>query len=165
VIYMLYRVRQFLKGITPHTPIEREQFLKMYLTPQESILFYRLPRHERSHAMDTAWTINNIGGYIDKEVLIKAAMLHDIGKIQGKSGIIKKSILVLMNKFLPSLSYNLSGRLKMFYIYYNHPEIGAKMLERVNTDKHTVELVRYHHSDGHNEIVGMEILKDADCLN
>lgn len=165
VIYMIYRVKQFLKGIRPHIPVEKEQFLKKYLTPEENSLFYKLPRHERSHAVNTAWTINSIQDGIDKETLIKAGLLHDIGKIEGKSGIIRKSILVLMDRFLPVLSYNLSRKLNMFYVYYNHPAIGAKLLEGINTDGHIVQLVRYHHSENNNQIEGIEILKKADSMN
>jgi putative nucleotidyltransferase with HDIG domain len=161
----MYRVKQFFKGLYNYMPPGKIGIIDKYLSYDEREIFMQLPNHERNHAVDTAFTVLSLGPPYRTETIVKAALLHDIGKIEGKPGIIKKSILVLMDKIFPSLSYKLSRRLKMFYIYYNHPEIGAKLLENINTDKHAVELVRYHHSDGHNDIAGMEVLKKADSLN
>lgn len=162
---MLYRVKQFLKGLRPSISQEEVQFIESYLSAGERDLFDKLPYHEKRHAVSTARTIDMQGLCSDRDILIKAALLHDIGKIQSRAGIIKKSILVLTDKFFPTVSCNLSNKLNMFYVYYNHPELGARLLEEINTNSQVVLLVRFHHSRGYNEIPGLEMLKKADNQN
>lgn len=163
--YMIYRVKQFFRGLAAYIPDKKMELVDYYLTQKEKDLFNRLPLHEKKHAVNTAWTIYNAVYNRDKYILVKAALLHDIGKVQGKLGIIKKSILVLMDRFLPRTAKKLSNKLNMFYLYYNHPEIGAKLLRSINTNEQVVMLVKYHHSSGYNYIEGMDILKEADSLN
>jgi len=164
VRFTVYRVKQFIKGLTALI-FKDYTLIDKYLNDKEKELFYKLPAHERKHAVDTANTIIgfNISG--DKTILIKAALLHDIGKAGSKIGLIKKSILVLMDRFLPELSRSFSRKINMFYVYYNHPEIGAEYLENINTDKNIVLLVRYHHSKEDVDIDGIGLLKTADSLN
>lgn len=162
---MLYRIGQFLKGLTAHIPLEGTVLLDRYLNRQERKIFMELPKHERRHAIATAFSVINLSSNSYNDTMIKAALLHDIGKIKAKTGIIKKSVLVLMDRFLPSLSNKLSESMKMFYIYYNHPEVGADILKTLNTEDGVVDLVRYHHSDTCRDIEHMDILKKADSLN
>jgi putative nucleotidyltransferase with HDIG domain len=161
---MIYRVKQFIKGLTAHVD-DNNILINNNLNLLEKELFLRLPHHEKLHAVNTAYTIKKLCGDINCDVLVKAALLHDIGKVNGKIGIIKKSVLVLMNRFLPKISYLLSSKLKMFYIYYNHPEIGAKLLRKANTDEQVIKLVEYHQSDDIHKIDGMVLLRKADSLN
>lgn len=163
---MVYRVKQFFKGAFAWARKADYELLDEYLNQSEKRLFWELPCHERHHALDTAEFIRcNAADRPDKEALIKAALLHDIGKVGSGMGIFKKSTLVLIDKFLPELSRMLSTRINMFNIYYNHPEIGAEMLEGIGEDKYVVELVRYHHSSKAADTDGMEILKKADNFN
>lgn len=156
---MLYRVRQFVKGLFACTSKEDNKIVEKHLNRKEKELFDTLPAHEKRHAIDTASAISCDGS---DEILIKAGLLHDIGKTTGNIGIVKKSVLVLMDKFFPVLSKKLSGRLSMFNIYYNHPEIGADLLENTGTEPEVIMLVKYHHSKCNLNIEGLEQLKKAD---
>lgn len=159
---MMYRVRQFFRGFFAWTEKDDNIFIDRFLNSGERVLFDRLPAHEKRHAQCTAAMIVRDGG---SRAQVKAALLHDIGKVNGKVGIIKKSVLVLMDKFFPRWSRRLSESMEMFNIYYNHPEIGASLLEKVGTEPEVVRLVRYHHSEGNKDIAGMEELKRADNSN
>ncbi|KPU42982.1 HD domain protein [Oxobacter pfennigii] len=160
---MIYRIRQFFKGLTAcRTDCE---VIYKYLNDKEIDLFNKLPPHEKRHAVDTAYTVMKIYSGEDEDILIKSALLHDIGKIEGKTGIMKKSILVLMDKFAHRLSVKLSHRIKMFDIYYNHPEAGAELLEKIRTDEKAILLVRYHHAENYADEYTMDILKKADSMN
>jgi putative nucleotidyltransferase with HDIG domain len=160
---MLYRVKQFFKGVTAPEP--DTGLIDIYLNQDEAKLFMKLPRYEKRHAVDTAMTIRKFHCVANEDILVKAALLHDIGKVGSGVGLIKKSILVLMNRVFPSASHRLAGKLKMFHIYYNHHAIGAEMLRRINTCEHVVLLVEHHQSWDDFHVEGIEFLKKADGLN
>lgn len=160
---MLYRAKQFFKGVTAYK-ID-SSLADIYLNSEELALFLKLPRHEKRHAIDTARTIIKMNVKENKGILIKAALLHDIGKTEPASGIIMKSILVLIDKIFPRICFRLSKRFRVFNTYYNHPQIGACLLEKTNTENKVKLLVRYHHSEKNADIEGMDILKKADNLN
>lgn len=160
----MYRVKQFFGGLIANIPDGYDRLLNGYLEEKEKQIFMKLPRHEKKHAIDTAYTMKNFNLQKDRDILIKAALLHDIGKIGGSIGLIKKSILVLADKFFPNFSHKLSLKLNMFNIYYNHPALGAKILEDIGTDVRVILLVRNHHSEN-CEIDGIELLKKADGVN
>jgi putative nucleotidyltransferase with HDIG domain len=162
---MPYRVRQFVRGLTAPVIHIDYALAREHLDREEMALFQRLPAHEKRHALDTARTIEEFQVGHNKDVLIKAALLHDIGKSGSGIGIVRKSVMVLMDRYFSSISRNLSKRIKMFGIYYNHPDIGANMLESIGTDVQVVQLVRYHQSAGMDDIEGLDYLKKADSIN
>lgn len=160
---MIYRVKQFFRGLTAYE--YDTALVDKYLNQEEKELFSRLPPYEARHAIDTANTIKNFEVKQEKEILIKAALLHDIGKIDSGIGLIKKSVLVLMDRFFPSISRCLSKSNFMFNVYYNHPEMGAVLLEKIDTEEKVIKLVRYHHSKKNVDITNIGLLMKADNLN
>ena len=161
---MIYRIRQFFKGLIAHVD-DNDILINQNLNLLEKGLFLKLSSHEKMHAVNTAYTIKKLCSSKNYEILVKAALLHDIGKINGSMGIIKKSVLVLMDRFLPKVSRSLTSKISMFNIYYNHPEIGAKLLRKVSTDEQVIMLVQYHQSSDNYSIEGLKLLKKADSLN
>lgn len=160
---MLYRVKQFFRGLTAHEV--DESLADELLNDRERELFARLPSYEKSHAVNTAATVIATAPPSDSEILAKAALLHDIGKVDTGLGPIKKSVLVLMDRFLHALSVKLSGRVDMFYVYYNHHLIGAKLLEDAGTDIRVIELVLHHQPWDDVYVAGIDYLKKADGMN
>lgn len=160
---MLYRIKQFFKGffcVSPDISIAEE-----YLNTQELQLFMKLPSYEKRHAIDTAVTLMGFNTGKNRDILIEAALLHDIGKLGSGVGLIKKSILVLMNRFFPDASRRLAKNIKMFNVYYNHNIIGAGILKNINADSEVIELVKHHQPWDNFNIEGIELLKKADSLN
>ncbi len=97
----------------------------------------------------------------EKEALLAAAMLHDIGKLAVPESIINKPGKLTPDEF---------ERMKI------HPIIGAQILERVSFPYPVVPIVRSHHEhwDGGgypdglkgNEIpIGARILSAVDCFD
>lgn len=160
----MHRIKQFFKGITAYFSCYSDEIADRYLNIREKEKFMELPKHERAHALNTASIIESFNLQRNREVLIKAALLHDIGKAGSSIGLIKKSVLVLTDKFFPYFSHKLSLKINMFNVYYKHPDLGAEILKTTGTDERVILLVKYHHSEDNN-IEGMELLKKADSMN
>lgn len=104
---------------------------------------------------------NNLQEEIDI-YLIKAAFLHDIGKINSGLNIVTKSILVIMDKLSPKLLTKLT-RIKFVNTYYNHPEIAIGYLPEAN-DK-VKYYIRNHHNYALNNDEKLKIIQKSDSKN
>ncbi len=140
---MIYRIQQFYRGLFAKVTSEDHQFLQKYLTDQEIILFRRLRISEQRHCLNIAYDCRSVKK--NNPVLIKAALLHDVGKVESNLTLVNKSLVVLIiklhipKKLLPKFLN------KALYYKKHHPELGAKGLEEIGTDTSVVFLTRYHH--------------------
>ncbi|WP_026889736.1 HD domain-containing protein [Clostridium beijerinckii] len=149
----LYRIRQFYWAIESIFIKEDLELLKIYLSASELNLFMKLTKSERQHSIRVYKTAikyiedNNIVD-VDKNKMSKCALLHDIGKSEAKLNIFYKGIIVIINSITCGkfLKYNKN---KKVISYYNHPEIGAKLLESINTDEYfdIINSIKYHHNE------------------
>lgn len=104
-----------------------KDFLSIYLNEGELKLFHRLKKSEKNHSIAVAKGIAGEASY-DKDVFfIKAALLHDIGKIEKPLNLIEKSLAVLLNKFLGS-RLSRYDRLPFIGSYLHHGQRGEKIL-------------------------------------
>ena len=167
-----YRVGQFFKAITAKVTEDDIIFINNYLSDKEKELFFKLKVYDQKHCIDVAKDIkiyfqkNNIKNEdlsIVKNDLIKAGLLHDIGKIKKNLNPIQKSILVILDKFSKGKLKNLDN-IKAIDIYYNHDKEGYKLLKENNYSKEFLNLVRNHHNyDVDN--VEINILRASDDKN
>src|SRR5215212_2168944 len=78
-----YRLRQFFAALMARlTPAERELVART-LSRAELALFERMPCYDQRHCLDVCITLR-AGGY-DDALLLRAALLHDCGKV-GNNG-------------------------------------------------------------------------------
>ena len=111
---------------------------------------HRLRNAERDHAIAVAKTImDRLPGELmpDEAVaLIRAALLHDVGKIRYPAGAIEKSLVLLLGKVF-------RGRppwktWKAWDIRQNHPEYGWELvreLESFQAYPYLADAIRFHH--------------------
>jgi len=149
-----YRVKQFIKAITAKITRSDLIFIEKYLNDKEKELFNKLAVYDKKHCINVA---RDIEKEITKEEfesrnkeftfnnLIKAALLHDIGKTYKNLNPIDKSILVLLNKFTKGNLKKYSN-IKKVYAYYNHGEEGYKLLKNRNYDNNFLRVIRHHHN-------------------
>lgn len=164
---ILNRLKQFYWGMNPKIQGSDVKFVNKILDENEKRIFLKLPNVEQKHAIRVARDIIKFqGNYknIDIDRLTKAALLHDIGKVDCKMNVIDKSIIVILDKIT-------RGRIKRFCnikkvdTYFNHGKKGYDILKDQVQDDKLLELVLNHHKKGMCEDEEMKLLKLSDDRN
>ncbi|WP_350344201.1 HD domain-containing protein [Proteinivorax tanatarense] len=144
---MVYRVKQFFKSITAKTTEDEEMWVKKVLNGQQQKLFFSLPIYEQRHSIDVAKSIMKKAGQLNKDeynLLIKAALLHDIGKVNTGLNPITKSIAVIYDCF--NSRKKIPSKPKFLQAYYLHPDLGVEFLQRDgDANKTLLFLISNHH--------------------
>lgn len=163
----IYRIKQFYWALNCKIDEEDIKFIDKYLNSTERKLFRSLAKYEQKHCINVAQSISNAYEYKNKEdeIFIKAALLHDIGKVYKKLNVIEKSLMVMLDSIT-------KGKIKKFdnidkiNVYYNHPDKGYEILKNSGDyDEKFLYLVKNHHNDN---IIGdkkLDILKKCDSKN
>jgi len=154
---MLNRVKQVVAALTASFTPEDKLFVSRYLNTAEQKLFLGMNLPDQRHALNVAYTALQLGQYqekIDINLLVKCALLHDVGKIKGDVSTIDKMITVMGHKLSPRWAGQW-GRLgrgskldnirHAFYIYFNHGKRSAAMLKEIESTLQMVEIVAKHH--------------------
>lgn len=143
------------------------RFIESILNIEELNLFNKLSIQEQKHSVKVAYDIQFFckdNHKIDINLLVRAALLHDIGKIYKELNIIDKSVIVLLNKIS-------KGKIKRFFknkkinVYYNHGKIGRELLEKIGCDKKLLYLVENHHNNRICDNLELRILRSYDEKN
>lgn len=166
----LYRIKQFNRGIWAFIKgiSDKEyQFVMKNLDEQELELFNSLTTYDRQHSIRVAKDVENIiisENIIGerKNILIKSALLHDIGKSKAKFFIIDRVILVLIRKLYGNKICSLNNN--KIKVYYNHAYIGYEILKKLGLPDRVLFLVKNHHEEKINDY-DLNILKFCDNKN
>lgn len=165
----VYRVKQFIRAITAKINEDDIKFINKYLTKDERNLFLKLKIYDQKHSINVAKSIEEylLKGKekinIDKKELIKAGLLHDIGKLKKSLNPVEKSILVVLNKVTKGGLKKLDN-IASINIYYNHGLEGYKILKKNNYSKEFLILVKDHHNYKIKNR-SIEILRECDDNN
>lgn len=163
----LYRVKQFYWGVTAKINEKDKEFLNKYLSKRELHLFNQLNEYEKKHCVNTAMDVEafclkkNIKG----KMLVKAAILHDIGKITNKINLVEKSFMVVLDKVSKEKIKKYCNRNRIINCYYNHGDNGYKILKDYGYDEEFLYLIKNHHN---NYIIGdkkLDIIRKFDNMN
>ncbi len=102
---MIKRVKQFYKALTAGFDFADALYVRAVLDEQEALLFFQMGPLERKHAVNVAKTAERLTAGvkrpIDRQLLLKAALLHDIGKVEGSMALWHKVACVLLDKISP----------------------------------------------------------------
>ena len=124
------RVKQFYINVTDKMTEKDYEYVKEILNNKELELFLRLSKSEQKHSVRIAKDIesvieNNNTNDEDiiknRDLLIRGALLHDIGKSVKRLNVIDKSIIVILNKLTDCQLKSLK-KSKIVQCYYNHSE-------------------------------------------
>lgn len=183
---MIKRIRQFWRAIKAKLTVEDKVFIDKYLNDEEQKLFFAMRVYDQRHVLNVAYTAQKIIEQkqyenVDYNLLIRACLLHDVGRTAKDICLMDKVISVLLGKFLPQKSKqwaNRAEKLKLnksksfwqkrkyaLYIYYNHARLGAEKLNELGLNN-IAEIIRYHHEKVDCKACSeLQILCLADSLN
>lgn len=165
------RVKQFYINVTDKMSFKDYEYVKSIITNEEFELFTKLLKSEQKHSVRIAKYIeNSIDNNLindkeiinNKQLLIKAALLHDIGKSKSPINVIEKSIIVILNKLTKGNLRNFKKSQKV-QCYYNHADYSYELLNKVNNNKRLLEIVKNHHKETNDKLI--IFFKDSDDKN
>lgn len=142
---MFYRVRQFFWVISANIKDDDRKFIDNYLNNNEKDLFYSQKISQQYHSIKVGKGVLEecLKKNLYDILLIKAALLHDIGKLNNDLNIFEKSTIIIISRLFPGLFKKLIS-FKRIRKYYNHPEVGIGYL---NTDSEYLRfLIINHHN-------------------
>ena len=155
------RVKQFYVNVTDKMTEKDYDYANEILNKKELELFMKLYKSEQKHsiriAKDIEFIIDN-NETDDEEILknrnllMKSALLHDIGKITKRLNVIDKSIIVILNKLTKGKLKSIK-KSKKIQCYYNHGSYGYEILKDIIDDTVILDIVKNHHSDNGNNLV------------
>jgi len=154
------------------------EFIREYLNKQEQIVFYRMQYFDQRHSLDVAYNIKDISKHrpkIYQQKMIKAALLHDVGKVYFKWNTWYRITTYLMFKFLKPIANFIAGRkisakafrfIRALHNKKHHAQLAEELLRDIKIETDVLELIKQHHSDDlENESLEVAVLKESDKRN
>lgn len=142
------RVKQFYLYFFDKMINEDYIYISKYLNDYEISIFKKLSKEDQKHCVRVAYEIENKcneNENLNKDRLIKIALLHDIGKIKCKLNVIDKSLLVLLD-FITRGNIKKYSNIKKVNTYFNHGEDGYKILKDREYDEDFLDTIKNHHN-------------------
>lgn len=159
---MFYRIKQFFLALTAKLDDQDRALIRRYLTDEEQKLFSQLRIYDQKHSINVARRIINIEDMDHDEFLIRAGLLHDIGKSKYPLNPFEKGVIVILDK-LSRGKIRRVRRLKIVKCYYEHAEIGYTLLRETGVYCDSfLTLIREHHSKEGTEDKRLIYLKACD---
>ena len=161
----IYRVKQFFWSLDTRIEKEDMEYAKRNLSRREYELFSRLSKQEQKHSIKVARDVDaecSREGTCAGEIT-KIALLHDIGKLKGRLNSIDKSVLVIADKVSKGRIRNLG--FKKVDVYFNHGQMGSKLLRDYGLSERALFLIENHHNHGIEGDRELDILMRCDSSN
>lgn len=160
---LLYRVKQFWWSLSCSISEKDEEYVKLHLNNDEMNLFVKLKTSEQKHCINVAKDVEQIcfNKNIKCDRIIKAALLHDIGKSYKKLSVIDKAVIVILDGLSKGELKKLQ-KLKKINVYYNHGKIGADMLRNYGYEDKLLYLIENHHNKNICDDIELNILRSCD---
>lgn len=148
-----HRFQQFWWAITARIREEDRELVERILPPEAQALFWRMSPGDQRHSLAVLRTLLAWGER--HPALLRAALLHDVGKAAAPLTPWERALVVLGNALCPRLWRLTFSRwlfrwpalrrwMERVQRYQAHPEIGAAWAIEAGCDPLTVTLIRRH---------------------
>jgi len=176
----LGRVRQFWRAVRAEVKAEELDFMRAHVPEQVWPFFLDMHPADQRHALNVAHTALKLAagesaGEVDRELLLRCALLHDIGRQRGSMDVWGKVLAVLADKWLPEELWQKHSRPEAknlrekpghaLYVYREHPRLGADMLVSVGLSAEAEIILHHHEPFCEGEPAELTLLRRADELN
>jgi hypothetical protein len=169
----VYRVRQVLWAArATWRPLDLS-VLDEHLNQEQRVLFLQMSRPDQRHSLAVFRQLRSAGR--DDPELLRAALLHDVGKTGAGVCLWHRVIIVLARAFCPSLLARLAQEhpgswQHPFYLYLQHAPLGAARARLVGVSPEIEMLIREHHNLASSVLKGalaenLRALQQADSAN
>lgn len=175
---MFNRIKQVFAALTARITQKDKKLVEQYLDSKAQKLFWNMNIPDQKHALHVAYTalqLAEIHPQVNVELLIKGALLHDVGKRRGEISTYDKIITVIGHCLFPNWTqkWGRQGRGTMiknlrhaFYIYYHHAKHSAALLQEIGESSQLVEIVDKHHkAPADHDPLELVLLRKADSMN
>ena len=171
----LRRVAQFFRAMAARVGADEYAMIEERLPPAQVALYHRMARSDQRHCLDVYTTLIR-AGYRDED-LLRAALLHDVGKTAGgRSGgmpmtVLHRVAIVLLQaygtrasgtqgigpRWLARLAADGRGWKAPFAVHARHAQAGAEWAAEAGCAPAVVALIRAHHGDpGGGDLPGLD---------
>jgi len=149
VLRIAYRVKQFVSALLASVQPMDVTVLARYLSSAEVELFLRQDAALQQHSLRVLRILESRG--CRDAVLLEAALLHDVGKSEGRIRLWHRVAKVLLDAVSPALSERLgaddAGSWRyQFCVQAHHPALGAEMIRVAGGESSVAELIADHHT-------------------
>jgi len=128
--YFRHLVSRFFGAISGAQPsLEDLTEVESLLLDSEFQLWQKLPMMDQRHSIAVMRRFLSLRPSATRPE-IRAALLHDIGKIQSNLGVLGRVVATLVGR-----------RGERFTAYHDHEKIGSEMLRNIDSDSVTIRLV------------------------
>jgi hypothetical protein len=150
ITYRLWQVRQQLGFVAPLDVEERREVAR-WLPASAYALFTGMSPADQRHSLRVCFGLQ-ARGCVEPDMLA-AALLHDVGKAQGRVPFWTRPIIVVGKRFAPRLLQRVAiyphdglpaWRRALGYAWW-HAEIGADMAAAAGLSERAVLYIRTHH--------------------
>jgi hypothetical protein len=155
VTYRLGQVRQQLGPVAPLSAEERAEVAR-WLPAQAQALFNTMSAADQRHSLRVCRGLQE-RGCMDREMLA-AALLHDVGKAEGRVPFWTRPAIVVGKRLAPGLLSRLTtypiddgckGWRRSLSYAWHHAGVGADLAVAAGLSRQAVLYIRTHHqSDG-----------------
>ena len=161
---------QFVRAVTARVSVDDGKYISAHLNSEEQKIFFAMSVVDQVHSLRTAYTIERLiiedKRDIDREFLIRCALLHDVGRRDGDLTIAGKIFVVLITSIAPKFAerLELNGNHEL-YIYHHHAEIGARKLQQIGLFKEAKIISKHHAPPKPDDPIELKLLRLADNAN
>lgn len=128
--YLRHLVSRFFGAVSGAQPsLEDLTEVELLLLDSEFLLWRKLPTMDQRHSIAVLRRFLSLRPSATQPEM-RAALLHDIGKIQSNLGVLGRVVATLVGR-----------RGERFTAYHDHEKIGSEMLQHINSDLVTIRLV------------------------